>query len=399
MVPTTVLRPVELHQRLGAPEGGALFVPSETHVAEWLRGQGPLHVWPPSSAGTLGAEPLETLDRVHGLKGHLWLDLRQGWPPGLWELVEASVSWTSLKLILRGDEGAGEGQTARLGPTLSPNVMLLRQEEPCLVVGDPDWIRGLGPGVVGQVQFHAGQGALLALDVDGVLIDCGRSFHEAVARALADVLPDLAWDDAHFDGFKRLGGFNNDFRLAAAAWALGERGQMGRLWTNRGEGFSDVEARIQELEPRIQVNVQRHYGLTRTLERPTVTLDTLRQVPAGLAILTGRPPDELELAFQVLGFRIPAVCDQAPFLRKPEPAGLLQLADAFQARAIMFVGDTRDDALCLRRARALRPELSWSFLGVGPDRGRFLESGDFEGATLVESLPRLREWVQGADNP
>ncbi len=230
---------------------------------------------------------------------------------------------------------------------------------------------------------------LLVLDIDGVLIDADRSFMEAVARAVAELLPGAPWSDAHFTAFKRAGGFNNDFRLTAGAWALAERGELDRIL--EGCDCTALAERIAVLEPRAKEVVQRHYADTLALERPLVTRAELEAFPGDLAILTGRPPEELDLAWKVLGWRLPAVADAAPHLRKPEPAGLLQLADAFRAEQIVFAGDTLDDARCLSRAREAKPWLRWRFAGIGPDRERFCTTGDLQGASLRELLPLLAE--------
>ena len=236
---------------------------------------------------------------------------------------------------------------------------------------------------------------LLALDIDGVLIDADRSFMEAVARALAELRPALPWSDEVYTAFKRLGGFNNDFRLAAGALALaeafGDVDLQAVIEATQGRGFPELEARFQALEPTAQVVVQKHYADTIQLEKPLVTIDELRSTGRDLAILTGRPPEELILAWRVLGFELPAVCDAAPHLRKPEPAGLLQLADAFRAEEILFVGDTIDDARCLRAAAALRPELQWRFAAVGPDRHRFAAAGDLSFESLRDLLKMLNQ--------
>jgi phosphoglycolate phosphatase-like HAD superfamily hydrolase len=236
---------------------------------------------------------------------------------------------------------------------------------------------------------------LLALDIDGVMIDADRSFMEAVARALAELRPALPWSDGAYTAFKRLGGFNNDFRLAAGALALaeahGDVDLQALIEGTNGRGFPGLEGRFQALEPAAQILVQKHYADTIQLERPLVTLAELRATGWDLAVLTGRPPEELELAWRVLGFELPAVCDAAPHLRKPEPAGLLQLADAFRAEEILFAGDTIDDARCLRAARALRPELGWRFAALGPDRARFASTGDVLSETLRDLLPLLNE--------
>lgn len=234
---------------------------------------------------------------------------------------------------------------------------------------------------------------LLVLDIDGVLIDADRSFAEAVARALKELRPALPWSDSHFRAFKRVGGFNNDFRLTAGALALAElKGDielLPLLESAEGKGFPELEARMAVLEPGAQKVVQRHYADTVRLERALITLPELQAAGWELAILTGRPPEELELAWTVLGFTLPAICDAAPHLRKPEPGGLLQLADAFRAEEILFVGDTRDDAACLRAAAALRPELRWRFAALGPDRARFAAPGDLSFDTLRDLLKEL----------
>lgn len=230
---------------------------------------------------------------------------------------------------------------------------------------------------------------LLALDVDGVLIEADRSFMEAVTRALVELMPGITWSDDHFRAFKRMGSFNNDFRLTAAAWTLAQEGQLERIFSQEG-GFPEFEARFQTLEPEAQRVVQRHYADTCKQEKALIELHELEATGLDLAILTGRPPEELLMAFEVLGWRLPAISDAGPHLRKPEPAGLLQLADAFRAEEILFVGDTRDDAEALRRARTLRPELTWTFAAVGPDRGRFAAEEDLQAPTLRDLLPMMR---------
>ena len=232
---------------------------------------------------------------------------------------------------------------------------------------------------------------LLVLDVDGVLIEADRSFMEAVSRALAELVPGLSWTDEHFRAFKRVGGFNNDFRLCSAAWVLTEHGAMERLWTANGIGFPDLEAEFQQRESSAQAVVQKHYAETSKLESPLIELQALRSLGCDLAILTGRPPEELIMAFEVLGWKLPAIADAAPHLRKPSPSGLLQLADAFRAESITFVGDTRDDAACLRSARDIRPDLTWRFAAVGADRDLFSDTGDLSAPTLLDLLPLLQE--------
>jgi phosphoglycolate phosphatase-like HAD superfamily hydrolase len=231
--------------------------------------------------------------------------------------------------------------------------------------------------------------SLLVLDIDGVMIEADRSFMEAVALALKEMAPGLAWTDEHFRMFKRVGGFNNDFRLAAGALTLQECGQMDRLWTAEGVGFPDLEGRIHELEPACQRMVQKHYAVTRHLETPLISLRELEATGLDLAIYTGRPPEEVALAVEVLGFELPTVCDSAPHLRKPRPDGLFLLADQFQARMVVFAGDTRDDATALRAARERRPDIAWTFAAIGPERARIAGPGDLQAETLRALLSQL----------
>jgi len=107
-------------------------------------------------------------------------------------------------------------------------------------------------------------------------------------------------------------------------------------------------------------------------------------------VLTGRNEEELESGFQVLGFRLPAVPDRAPHLRKPMPGGLLQLADAFLADEIVFAGDTRDDAAALRAAREARPDLVWTFAAVGSLRDSIAREGDLRAPSLRALLSVLK---------
>jgi len=231
---------------------------------------------------------------------------------------------------------------------------------------------------------------LLALDMDGVMVDGDPGFMNAVAKALAGLAPDLPWMDAHYLGFKQVAGFNNDYRVCAAALALHERGELDRLWSAQGAGFPDLEERIQELEPRSAEAVVSAYKSVPVPDTPLVTRAELEALGWDLAVLTGRNEEELESGFAVLGFRLPAVPDRAAHLRKPMPGGLLQLADAFQSEEIVFVGDTRDDAAALRGAREARPDLVWTFAAVGPQRDSIAREGDLRAPSLRALLSALK---------
>jgi len=213
-------------------------------------------------------------------------------------------------------------------------------------------------------------------------VDGDPGFMNAVAKALGELAPDLPWMDAHYLAFKQVAGFNNDYRVCAAALALAERGEMDTLWSAKGTGFPHIEERIQALEPQCAEVVTRWYKSVPPPDTPLVTRAELESLGWDLAVLTGRNYEELESGFQALGFRLPAVADGGPHLRKPMPGGLLQLADAFQAEEIVFVGDTRDDAQALRLAREARPDLVWRFAAVGPLRDEIAREVDLRAPSL-----------------
>ena len=152
-----------------------------------------------------------------------------------------------------------------------------------------------------------------------------------------------------------------------------------------------AQKRIAELEPLCKERVQFHYQGVKHLECPLITFPELENIVGwDVAILTGRPPEELALAFDVLGFELPAVCDTCPEFRKPEPGGLLHLAEAFRAREVFFVGDTMDDATCLRRARdAVRGHnlaLELVFVAVNKLRHEISQPEDL-------AYPTLRDFI------
>ena len=415
--------------RLGAPVGGALAgtcieelleaLLAGTPSATIVMGAGRAPYWGPRldalgrtwvSLVLSGISSLDTLMDAVLAQEHdfqVWLNLDRSPALDALDLIAleaflafaASRSSPPLVVLLR-DDASSLPRTQRLAVDRLGNILLVREAPGgALALGMPAVLETMAETLpwaplplvttAASVASARCDRHLLVLDVDGVLIDPGRAFADAVSGALAELAPGLAWDDGFYAAFKRVGGFNNDFRLTAAALALAEEEGLEALEAAAGVGFPHLEARIRELEPLCQITVQKHYGRTRRLERPLVSRQDLAVFKGELAIFTGRPPQELALAFEVLTFRLPAVSDSAAHLRKPRPEGLLQLADAFRAGRVFFVGDTVDDATALSGARALRPDLDWRFAAVGPDRARFAQEGDLQAEGLKEVLAEL----------
>jgi len=70
-------------------------------------------------------------------------------------------------------------------------------------------------------------------------------------------------------------------------------------------------------------------------------------------VLTGRPADEAEVALARAGVDVPperrvTMDDDLP--GKPDPAGLVALAERLGASSVLFVGDTLDDVRTAVRA-------------------------------------------------
>lgn len=365
---------------LGAP---ALEPLLEAALAAWPGGRVRLS---PSLQSAWGPRVRE-LTEPFAPGDQVWLDLGGPAPvdPAAVDalLARAQAPAGPLVILLR-DDAPGRARTQRLAVDRPGRVLLLREAAgSAYALGSPGLLRDLAAAAhwpeaaMPRPALPGGGGRLLVLDVDGVLIDPGRAFMDAVAGALGQLAPGLAWRDEDYLELKRAGGFNNDFRLAAAALARAEP---------PAPGGAGLEARIRHWEPACRTAVRGHYARTQRLARPLVTREQLAGVTGSLAICTGRPPDELETAFALLGFELPAVSDRAPHLRKPRPEGLIQLADAFRAERVTFVGDSRDDAAALRGARALRPELDWRFAAVGPDRGLIASHRDARAETLMDLL-------------
>ena len=210
---------------------------------------------------------------------------------------------------------------------------------------------------------------LLVLDIDGVLIDADRSFMEAVARALAELRPPCPGRTAPTGPSSGWAASTTTSASPPGRWPWPKHGDQDLQPVSRPP--PDAASRSWKPASRpwspAQAVVQHHYADTIHLERPLV--DAARAARPGLG--AGDPHRAARRRNwswpgACSGFRLPAVADAAPHLRKPEPAGLLQLADAFRAEEIALRGRHPDDArLPARGRRSCRPDLRLALRGRG----------------------------------
>ena len=261
----------------------------------------------------------------------------------------------------------------------------------------------------------------VVLDVDGVLVDVADSYRRAIVETVRHVYGDTVTRN-DVQQFKDAGGFNNDWELtdAAALYVLARREGLGvdlGEFTDRvaatGGGLSAAETVVldalgpaerervmtdwnpdrlrdvfQQLylgpdlyrelegdEPDPEVERERHEGDGG--ESPGYIHDepviVERETLAALAerydvgVLTGRPAAEADIALERAGLD---VADAHRFTMddweagKPDPAALVTLADRFDAREVVFVGDTLDDVRTAVNASEADPDREYRGVGV-----------------------------------
>jgi HAD superfamily hydrolase (TIGR01548 family) len=260
---------------------------------------------------------------------------------------------------------------------------------------------------------------LLVLDIDGVLLDCSRSYPYTISEAAQRYVAALGW---RMDGlllppgettlWKRAGGFNSDWALtqaalyffmskgrkAVSAARAAEPSQAAFLErvARAGGGLDAVRAiagpappgwdpaRIERLCCAVYAGdrCQAMFGFPAEgvsgpglceREVPLLAAERLLAFPGALGIYTGRNDGETAFALQRLGLagRVPAariITADSPY-RKPDPGGLAAIARAAgEPRCAIFAGDNVDDLETVRRYRRLpaagRPATAYLFAGV-----------------------------------
>jgi HAD superfamily hydrolase (TIGR01548 family) len=179
---------------------------------------------------------------------------------------------------------------------------------------------------------------IIVFDVDGVLVDVHKSFHETVLRTVR-----------HFTGkrvthkqlheWKNLPGYNDDWKLSTA-WvqSLGGKQEYAEIkrkfleiyWGTNGDGLVNREKWL--------------------LPRPSLKRLAKR---AELAIFTGRVWDEMNHTLDRCKtrkyFRTIVTAEDVSH-PKPHPEGLLKVLAGRPPESSLYLGDNVDDALAARDA-------------------------------------------------
>ncbi|MFB6354162.1 MAG: TIGR01548 family HAD-type hydrolase [Halobacteriales archaeon] len=249
----------------------------------------------------------------------------------------------------------------------------------------------------------------VVLDVDGVLVDVADSYRRAVVET-AERLHGETVEKPALQALKDAGGFNNDWELtdaiclyvlaSRAGYAADVDGYAAAI-AARGGGLDAARATLvdalgeeraaaveAEWDPgRVREVFQQLYlgsdgyreieGCEPELEGPGYLHDepvlvepgTLERLAArfDLAVLTGRPAAEADLALDRVGLDLPeerVLTMDDPHPGKPAPDGLVTLAERLDAGAVAFVGDTLDDVRTAVAAAEADPDRTYHGVGV-----------------------------------
>ena len=220
--------------------------------------------------------------------------------------------------------------------------------------------------------------ALLLFDIDGVIRDVGGSYRLAVAETVAHF---SGWRPTPetIDALKADGRWNNDWdaslellrrrRSRQPNLSLPSRTAVVEVFS--GLYFGRDDGGTVSREPR------RWTGLIR--QEPLLVNRAFFAALSGAGIGWGfvsgaEPPSARHVLEDRLGLLQPPLVAMGDAPDKPDPTGLLRLAEALAARAHVplahlpmgYVGDTVADVLTVVRARRQQPRLRCKALAVAP---------------------------------
>ncbi|MES3160899.1 MAG: TIGR01548 family HAD-type hydrolase [Halorubrum sp.] len=248
----------------------------------------------------------------------------------------------------------------------------------------------------------------VVLDIDGVLVDVADSYRRAIVESVDRVCGKTIDRDA-VQSFKDAGGFNDDWELteAAALFVLARREGLrmdvdtftDQIEADDDGGIDAAKHVVADLPSVAQARVRDQWDTDRLRdvfqalylgedryreleggEPPLSTEGYIHDEPTlvdpetiadltdrfAVAVLTGRPEAEAAIALERVGLDIPAdrrITMDDPEAGKPDPEGLIALANRLDAERVAFVGDTLDDVKTARNAA--REDTDRVYYGIG----------------------------------
>ena len=224
---------------------------------------------------------------------------------------------------------------------------------------------------------------VIVFDMDGVLVEVGQSYREAIRETVLHFTGELITHD-EIQNFKNAGGWNND-------WLLSQR-----LILNRGKQVEYAD--VVDYFNLVFLGSNGKEGLIgKELWMPNDGLLERLSQRAALSIFTGRAKYEADvtLARYAKGIRFhPLITDELVAHPKPAPDGLHLIQREFPGKNIWYLGDTVDDAISSRSAGV-------PFIGVStPHNSRHLEITDIllgHGAfTVIKDINELEALANNA---
>jgi HAD superfamily phosphatase len=173
---------------------------------------------------------------------------------------------------------------------------------------------------------------VIVFDMDGVLVEVGESYREAIRETVYHFTGDMVSHDLIQD-FKNAGGWNND-------WLLSHR-----LIADRGKtvDYADVVAEFN----RIFLGDNNDGLISKEVWMPRAGLLENLSKQAALAIFTGRAKYEADATLNRYAAHIrfhPMIYDESVANPKPAPDGLELIKQAYPGEQLWYLGDTVDDA-------------------------------------------------------
>ncbi len=224
---------------------------------------------------------------------------------------------------------------------------------------------------------------VLVFDMDGVLVEVGDSYREAIRATVQHFTGDLVSHD-EIQNFKNAGGWNND-------WLLSQR-----LIADRGKPVAYAD--VVEYFNQVFLGTDGNDGLIRNEKwMPNAGLLERLAIHSALAIFTGRAKYEADVTLQRYASHVvfdPIITDESVPNPKPAPDGLHLIAQHYRGKNMWYLGDTIDDARSAQSAGV-------PFIGVStPHNLRHAEiAGILRGSgafTVISDINQLEALVNGA---